>query len=133
MGEQEVMWASQSTLVTPGVSFIGSRLVNSLLEKGATVRVADDFSSGKISNLEYPLKHRELLVFEKANDLQRGSEGKEVYRIDGQGRQCDFPPRRRGSWAKMCFFILRCRATPKHFAARCLIKPDISFAPAHHL
>ena len=43
-------------LVTGGASFIGSHLVDSLLEKGAVVVVADDFSSGRLSNLEYPLK-----------------------------------------------------------------------------
>lgn len=43
-------------LVTGGASFIGSHLIDSLLIKGADVRVADDFSSGKISNLHYPLQ-----------------------------------------------------------------------------
>ena len=45
-------------LVTGGASFIGSHLVHSLLEKGAIVKVADDFSSGKLENLEYSLKSR---------------------------------------------------------------------------
>lgn len=50
------MWKNKTILVTGGASFIGSHLVDSLLRKGAIVRVADDFSSGKLSNLEYPLK-----------------------------------------------------------------------------
>ena len=51
-----MLWKGKKVLVTGGASFIGSHLVDSLLEKGATVEVADDFSSGKLSNLEYPLK-----------------------------------------------------------------------------
>jgi len=50
------MWKNKVVLVTGGSSFIGSHLVDSLLKKGAIVRVADDFSSGKLANLEYPLK-----------------------------------------------------------------------------
>jgi nucleoside-diphosphate-sugar epimerase len=49
------MWKNRTVLVTGGASFIGSHLVDSLLKKGAIVRIADDFSSGKIVNLEYPL------------------------------------------------------------------------------
>lgn len=52
------MWKDRVVLVTGGASFIGSHLVDSLLKKGAIVRVADDFSSGKIENLEYPLSKR---------------------------------------------------------------------------
>jgi len=47
------MWKNGVVLVTGGASFIGSHLVDSLLKKGATVKVADDFSSGKLTNLEY--------------------------------------------------------------------------------
>jgi len=43
-------------LVTGGASFIGSHLVDKLLEIGAYVRIADDMSSGRIENLERPLK-----------------------------------------------------------------------------
>lgn len=50
------MWKNKMVLVTGGASFIGSHLVDSLLKKGAVVRVADDFSSGKLDNLEYPLR-----------------------------------------------------------------------------
>ncbi|MFT4823326.1 MAG: UDP-glucose 4-epimerase [Halioglobus sp.] len=45
-------WKNKRVLVTGGASFIGSHLVEKLLHKGAaTVRVADDLSSGKLVNL----------------------------------------------------------------------------------
>jgi nucleoside-diphosphate-sugar epimerase len=39
------------TLVTGGTSFIGSHLVERLLERGATVRVVDNLSSGRLENV----------------------------------------------------------------------------------
>jgi nucleoside-diphosphate-sugar epimerase len=50
------MWKNTKVLVTGGASFIGSHLVDTLLRNGAVVTVADDLSSGKLENLEYPLK-----------------------------------------------------------------------------
>ena len=48
----------KSVLVTGGASFIGSHLVDTLLNLDAEVRVADDFSSGKLENLHYPLRRK---------------------------------------------------------------------------
>jgi UDP-glucose 4-epimerase len=45
-------WSGEHVLVTGGASFIGSHLVEDLVECGAIVRVADDFSSGERKNLE---------------------------------------------------------------------------------
>jgi len=44
-------WDGERVLVTGGASFIGSHLVEDLVAEGATVRVADDFSSGEQENL----------------------------------------------------------------------------------
>lgn len=44
-------------LVTGGAGFIGSHIVQTLLEQGASVRVLDNFSTGKRENLE-PLTHQ---------------------------------------------------------------------------
>lgn len=44
-------WKNLRVLVTGGASFIGSHLVDSLLELGARVRVVDDLSSGKTENI----------------------------------------------------------------------------------
>ena len=49
-----IRMGNEKILVTGGASFIGSHLVDTLLKKEKTVVVADDFSSGKLSNLEYP-------------------------------------------------------------------------------
>ena len=45
-------WRSKRVLVTGGASFIGSTIVDRLLGRGASVRVADDFSSGLLSNVQ---------------------------------------------------------------------------------
>jgi UDP-glucose 4-epimerase len=45
-------WASSKVLVTGGASFIGSHLVDAMIERGASVRVVDDLSSGLLENIE---------------------------------------------------------------------------------
>ena len=48
-------WQNRSVLVTGGASFIGSHLVDSLVDRGAAVRVVDDLSSGEIENIQHHL------------------------------------------------------------------------------
>lgn len=45
-------WKGRKVLVTGGASFIGSHLVDALVERGAIVRVVDDLSSGKLENIQ---------------------------------------------------------------------------------
>jgi len=44
-------WDSLAVLVTGGASFIGSSLVDALIERGAKVCTVDDLSSGKLENI----------------------------------------------------------------------------------
>ena len=46
-----MQWRETKTLVTGGASFIGSHLVDALVERGAVVRVVDNLSSGRLDNL----------------------------------------------------------------------------------
>lgn len=48
-------------LVTGGAGFIGSHIVDALVERGETVRVLDDFSTGKRENLDPSYDHVELV------------------------------------------------------------------------
>ena len=51
-------------LVTGGTSFIGSHLVDALVERGAKVHVVDDLTSGRRSNLENHLKSGRVTLVE---------------------------------------------------------------------
>lgn len=44
-------WDEATVLITGGAGFIGSHLTERLLDKGCTVRIADDFSRGDLDNL----------------------------------------------------------------------------------
>jgi nucleoside-diphosphate-sugar epimerase len=69
------MWKGRTVLVTGGASFIGNHLVDSLVKKGLAVIVADDFSSGSLTNLEYPFRKMTggVLRFEDAVTVRTGN------------------------------------------------------------
>jgi len=48
-------------LVTGGAGFIGSHIADELLRRGASVRVLDNFSTGKRDNLQEALSHVDLI------------------------------------------------------------------------
>jgi UDP-glucose 4-epimerase len=66
-----VYWLGRRVLVTGGASFIGSHLVDSLLEQGAEVRVADNLSSGSRANIQAHLDS-ERVDFREGDLLDQG-------------------------------------------------------------
>lgn len=64
-------WSSKRVLVTGGCSFIGSNLVDALVERGARVRAVDDLSSGHKANLAQHLDGNQV-EFVEANLLDSG-------------------------------------------------------------
>ncbi len=59
-----MFWDDRSTLVTGGASFIGSHLVDALLERGSTVRIVDDLSSGTLENIRDHIEGGRIEVIE---------------------------------------------------------------------
>lgn len=75
-------WKKSRVLVTGGASFIGSALVDALVERGAQVRVVDNLSSGRRENLQAHLGSRavELIVADLLDDgvARRAARGMDV-------------------------------------------------------
>lgn len=69
-------WDGRNIAVTGGASFIGSHLVERLVECGALVTVGDDFSSGRRENLVAVAEHIEILT----GDLKAREFAEEVCR-----------------------------------------------------
>lgn len=74
-------WNNRTVLVTGGASFIGSHLVDQLVERGATVRVVDDLSSGLLVNIQEHLDSNQV-EFLKADILEPGVAETAVKDID---------------------------------------------------
>jgi nucleoside-diphosphate-sugar epimerase len=74
-------WKKTNVLVTGGASFIGSHLVDSLLQCGAHVKVVDDLSSGKQENIQKLIDFKKV-AFIKADLRSNGIIGKVLDGID---------------------------------------------------
>ncbi len=61
-------WKDRKVLVTGGGGFIGSHIVDRLVDLNATVTVADDFRSGSTRNLDGTIEKIELLEYDLNSD-----------------------------------------------------------------
>ena len=64
-----MFWKGRRVLVTGGASFVGSALVDALVERGAKVRVADNLTSGQLQNIQRHLREGAIEFLE--GDLLR--------------------------------------------------------------
>ena len=75
-------WEGKSALIAGGASFIGSHLVDALVDRGATVRVVDDLSAGRFENIENHVESGRIEFIEddllKQGTAKRCVEGMEV-------------------------------------------------------
>ena len=74
-------WKNKKVLVTGGASFIGSNLVDKLVNLGASIRIVDDLSSGKKENIKDHLESKRI-EFIKADLREPGVARKAVSGID---------------------------------------------------
>lgn len=60
-------WKDKRVLVTGGAGFIGSHLVDELIRRSAQVKVVDDLSRGKLSNIEHCIDKIDFVKGDLAN------------------------------------------------------------------
>lgn len=71
MISRQAFWNRKNVLITGGASFIGSHLTDVLVAAGATVRVVDDLSTGRLENIQTHLE-QEAIEFVEADLREPG-------------------------------------------------------------
>jgi nucleoside-diphosphate-sugar epimerase len=74
-------WNNKRVLITGGASFIGSHLVDALVEKGAGIKVVDNLSSGKLENIQSHLDKKQI-EFSELDLLEPGAADRVVKGIE---------------------------------------------------
>jgi len=74
---QEVIMKNKNIIVTGGLGFIGSHIVEELIDKNK-ITIIDDKSTGKIENLENPNHENLKLIIGNLNDLDLNEICKEI-------------------------------------------------------
>ena len=74
-------WSGRQVLVTGGCSFIGSHLVGALVERGASVRVVDNLSSGRKAYIQHWIDNAGV-DFQEADLLAAGTAERAVEGMD---------------------------------------------------
>lgn len=81
MAKKRFDWKNKKVLVTGGASFIGSHLVDKLVDLGSTVRIVDDLSSGKKENIKSHIS-KKLVEFVVADLREPGVARRSVKGMD---------------------------------------------------
>ncbi len=85
----------ETYLVTGGAGFIGSNIVDKLLSQNCNVRILDNFSTGKKTNIERVIKHHSLVperdyIFMNSSELRFAPDRyPRLFIIDGDLRDSD--------------------------------------------
>jgi nucleoside-diphosphate-sugar epimerase len=74
-------WNKNNVLITGGASFIGSHLVDTLVEKGARIKVVDNLSSGTLENIQSHLDKKQI-DFNQLDLLEPGVADRVVDGVD---------------------------------------------------
>lgn len=73
-------WKNKKVLVTGGAGFIGSHVVEKLVERGAKVTVLDNLQNGKLSNINHLKKNVKVIKGDcrLPNDAEKACRGQEI-------------------------------------------------------